>query len=62
MTFLPSFNLPSSNGIAMYHARTPQSIKDKVLSDLMSIYGSFRIVIATSALGMGVLTYLTSKE
>ena len=47
-------NLPSSNGIAMYHARTPQSIKDKVLSDLMSIYGSIRIVIATSTLGMGV--------
>ena len=47
-------NLPSSNGIAMYHARTPQSIKDKVLSDLASIYGSIRIVIATSALGMGV--------
>ena len=38
----------------MYHARTPQSIKEKVLSDLMSIYGSIRIVIATSALGMGV--------
>ena len=51
-TFLS--NLPSSNGIAMYHARTPQCIKDKVLSDLMSIHGSTRIVIATSALGMGV--------
>lgn len=46
--------LPSGNGIAMYHARTPQGIKDNVLSDLMNINGSTRIVIATCALGMGV--------
>jgi superfamily II DNA helicase RecQ len=47
-------NLPSGNGIAMYHARTPQGIKDTVLSDLMRVNGFIRIIIATSALGMGV--------
>lgn len=37
----------------MHHSKTPQDIKD-VLSDLMSPDGSIRLVIATSALGMGV--------
>ena len=38
----------------MYHSKTPQGIKDSVLSDLLSDHGNIRLVIATSALGMGV--------
>ena len=40
--------------IAMYHARTPQRIKDKVLDDIVNHDSEIRLVIATSALGMGV--------
>ena len=40
--------------VAMYHSKTPQDIKDNVLSDLMSPNGNIYLVIATSALGMGV--------
>lgn len=46
--------LPCKSKVAMYHSKTPQDIKDNVLSDLMSPDGSIRLVIATSALGMGV--------
>ena len=38
----------------MYHSKTPQGIKDSVLSDLLSVHGNIRLVIATSAPGMGV--------
>lgn len=46
--------LPCKSKVAMYHSKTPQDIKENVLSDLMSADGSIRLVIATSALGMGV--------
>ncbi|XP_028404069.1 putative ATP-dependent DNA helicase Q1 [Dendronephthya gigantea] len=39
---------------AMYHAKTPQRIKDLVLTDFLEPSGTIRLVIATSALGMGV--------
>ena len=39
---------------AMYHARTPQGIQDRVLSSLGETDGFVRIVFATNALGMGV--------
>ena len=40
--------------VAMYHAQTPQRIKDKVLSDIVNNESQIRLVIATSALGMGI--------
>ena len=46
--------VPSKSKVAMYHSKTPQDIKDNVLSDLISPNGNIRLVIATSALGMGV--------
>ncbi|XP_020617732.1 probable Werner syndrome ATP-dependent helicase homolog 1 [Orbicella faveolata] len=46
--------LPCKSKVAMYHSKTPQDIKDNVLSDLMSPNGNIHLVIATSALGMGV--------
>ena len=46
--------LPCKSKVAMYHSKSPQDIKDNVLSDLMSPNGSICLVIATSALGMGV--------
>ena len=39
---------------AMYHAKTPQRIKDLVLTSFLNPDGAIRLVIATSALGMGV--------
>ena len=38
----------------MYHSKTPEKIKEKVLSSLLEEDGECRVVIATSALGMGV--------
>jgi hypothetical protein len=38
---------------AMYHSKTPERIKEQVLSDIVAD-GNIRIVIATSALGMGI--------
>ena len=52
--------LPCKSKVAMYHSKTPQDIKDNVLSDLMSPNGNIHLVIATSALGWE-LTYPTSK-
>ena len=46
--------VPSKSKVAMYHSKTPQDIKDNVLSDLISPNRNIRLVIATSALGMGV--------
>ena len=40
--------------VAMYHHSTKQHIKDAVLSSLLDSSGTIRVVIATSALGMGV--------
>ena len=39
--------------VTMFHSKTPEQIKQKVLS-LLEENGNCRIVIATSALGMGV--------
>ena len=38
---------------AMYHSKTPERIKEQVLSDIVT-NGNIRVVIATSALGMGI--------
>lgn len=40
--------------VTMYHSKTPEEMKQKVLSSLLEENGNCRIVIATSALGMGV--------
>ena len=40
--------------VTMYHSKTPEQIKQKVLSSLLEENRNCRIVIATSALGMGV--------
>ena len=40
--------------VAMYHSKTPDNIKELVLSSLLEVDGKCRVVIATSALGMGV--------
>ena len=40
--------------IAMYHSGTASKIQEHVLSSLKDLEGSVRIVIATTALGMGV--------
>lgn len=39
----------------MYHSKTPEQIKQKVLSSLLEENGTGRIVIATSALRMSVM-------
>ena len=39
--------LPCKSKVAMYHSKTPQDIKENVLSDLMSADGSIRLVIVT---------------
>ena len=44
----------TSRIIAMYHSGTSLNIEQHVLSSLKDPQGSVRIVIATSALGMGV--------
>jgi superfamily II DNA helicase RecQ len=51
------FNLPGEyqSCFAMYHAKTPQRIKDMVLADFLNPNGVIRLVIAKSALGMGVI-------
>lgn len=38
----------------MFHSETPDGKKEKILDDLWNEHGSLRIVIATSALGMGI--------
>ena len=40
--------------VAMYHSKTPENIKELVLSSLLEVDGKCRVVIATGALGMGV--------
>ena len=48
--------LKSKHEVAMYYSKTPQGINDSVLSDLLSVHGNIRLVIGTSAPGMGVNT------
>ena len=40
--------------VAMYHSKTHDHIKERVLESLLAQEGSIRLVIATSSLGMGV--------
>lgn len=40
--------------VAMYHSKTPENIKERVLKSFLEVGGQCRLVIATSALGMGV--------
>ena len=53
-TFLYNLSDAQQSHFAMYHAKTPQRIKDLVLKDFLNPDGAIRLVIATSALGMGV--------
>lgn len=53
-TFLYNLSDEQHCHFAMYHAKTPQRIKDFVLTDFLNPDGVIRLVIATSALGMGV--------
>ena len=39
---------------AMYHSKTPSEIQEQVLEQFAELNSTFRVVIATSALGMGV--------
>ena len=48
------YSLFDSPHVAMYHSRTPEKIKKQVLESVMDENGKCRVVIATSALGMGV--------
>ena len=50
------YSLFDSPRVGMYHSRTPEKIKERVLKSFMEEDGKCRIVIATSALGMGVNT------
>ena len=43
-----------------FHSETPEAKKEKILDDLCNEHGSLRIVIATSALGMGI--YITGTN
>lgn len=38
----------------MFHSETPEATKNKILTDLCDTNGKLKIVIATSALGMGI--------
>ena len=40
--------------IGMYHGRTPERPKDQVLSDIVKYDSQIELVVATSALGMGI--------
>ena len=40
--------------VAMYHSKSPDNIKELVFSSLLEVDGKCRVVIGTSALGMGV--------
>ncbi|XP_068742255.1 uncharacterized protein [Montipora capricornis] len=45
---------PSNRLVGIYHAHTFPKYKDRVLSSFKSLTGTTRVIIATSALGMGV--------
>lgn len=40
--------------VEMYHSKTPETIKDNIKSDMNDAAGRIRILVATSAAGMGV--------
>ena len=46
--------VPRNRMVEMYHAGTPDSVKDHILSNITSINGHIRILICTIAFGMGV--------
>lgn len=45
---------PSNRLVGIYHAHTHSKYKERVLSSFKSLSGTIRVVIATTALGMGV--------
>ena len=45
---------PSNRLVGIYHAHTHTKYKERVLASLKSLTGTIRVVIATTALGMGV--------
>ena len=45
---------PSNRLVGIYHAHTHTKYKERVLASLTSLTGTIRVVIATTALGMGV--------
>jgi len=45
---------PSNRLVGIYHAHTHTKYKERVLASLKSLIGTIRVVIATTALGMGV--------
>ncbi|XP_028402242.1 Werner syndrome ATP-dependent helicase homolog [Dendronephthya gigantea] len=46
--------LPQNRLVEMFHAGTPQSVKDHVLANMTAIDSHLRVLIATIAFGMGV--------
>ena len=42
------------SNIAMFHSKTPEALKTKVLDNFVPMDGPVRVVVATTALGMGV--------
>lgn len=46
--------LPQCSEVQMFHSETPEDIKNKILQDLLDEKSVTKLVIATSALGMGV--------
>lgn len=42
------------SNIAMFHSKTPEALKTKVLDNFVPPDGPVRVVVATTALGMGV--------
>ena len=45
---------PSNRLVGIYHAHTHSKYKERVLSSFKSLSGTIRVVIATTAFGMGV--------
>lgn len=46
--------LPQCSEVQMFHSETPEDVKNKILQDLLDEKSATKLVIATSALGMGV--------
>lgn len=46
--------LPQCSEVQMFHSETPEDVKNKTLQDLLDEKSATKLVIATSALGMGV--------
>ena len=42
------------SNIAMFHSKTPEALKTKVLDNFIPMDGPVRVVVATTALGMGI--------